>query len=74
MVDSIYLLPSLGISAKSLQAEDIQLISKHREKVEFCYPAPLITELLAKAAKEALKKKLKGLPEEACEGFKSLLA
>lgn len=74
MVDSTYLLPSLGISVKGLEVEDIQLISKLRESVEYCYPAPLLVELVAKAAREALKKKLKSLPEEAVEGLKALLA
>jgi len=50
------------------------MISKFRENVEYCYPAPLLTELVAKAAKEASKKKLNTLPREAVEGFKALLA
>ena len=74
MVDSTYLLPSLGISVKGLEAEDIQLISKFRESVEYCYPAPLLVELVAKAAREASKRELKSLPEEAVEGLKALLA
>ena len=74
MVDSTYLLPSLGISVKGIEAEDIQLISKFRESVEYCYPAPLLVELVAKAAKEASKRELKSLPEEAVEGLKALLA
>ena len=74
VVDSTYLLPSLGISIKNLKTEDVQLISKFRENIEYCYPAPLLTELVAKAAKEASKKKLKSLPGEAVEGFKALLA
>jgi len=74
VVDSTYLLPSLGISIKGLEAEDIRLISKFRESVEYCYPAPLLVELVAKAAREASKKKLKSLPEAAVEGLKALLA
>lgn len=50
------------------------MISKFRESVEYCYTAPLLAELVAKAAKEASKKKLKSLPREAVEGFKALLA
>jgi hypothetical protein len=74
VVDSTYLLPSLGISVKGLEVDDIQLISKFREGVEYCYPAPLLVELVAKAAREASKKKLKSLPREAVEGLKALLA
>jgi len=74
VVDSTYLLPSLGISVKGLQAEDIQLISRFRESAEYCYPAPLLVELVAKAAREASKRKLKSLPEEAIEGLRALLA
>ena len=50
------------------------MISKFRESIGYCYPAPLLAELVAKAAKEASKKKLKSLPREAVEGFKALLA
>lgn len=74
VVDSTYLLPSLGISVKSLRAEDIQLIRRLRERAEYCYPAPLLAELVAKAAREASKKGLKGLPREAVDGFRALLA
>jgi len=74
VVDSTYMLPSLGISVKGLEAEDIQLISKFRESVEYCYPAPLLVELVAKAAKEASKRGLKSLPKEAVDGFRALLA
>jgi len=73
VVDSTYLLPSLGISVKGLEAEDIQHISKYGGKVEYCYPTPLLAEILAKAAKEALRRKLTVLPREACEGLKALL-
>ncbi|MCK4478271.1 hypothetical protein KAU88_07065, partial [Candidatus Bathyarchaeota archaeon] len=45
-----------------------------RESVEYCYPAPLLVELVAKAAKEASKRGLKGLPKEAVDGFRALLA
>jgi len=41
--------------------------------VEYCYPTPLLAEILAKAAKEALRRKLTVLPREACEGLKALL-
>ncbi|MBS7612544.1 hypothetical protein KEJ27_10180 [Candidatus Bathyarchaeota archaeon] len=74
MVDSTYLLPSLGISVKGLEAEDIQHISKYDGKVKYCYPTPLLAEILAKAAKESLKRKLTVPPREACEGLKALLA
>jgi len=74
VVDSTYLLPSLGISVRSLEAGDIQLIRRLRERAEYCYPAPLLAELVAKAAREALKKGLKSLPREALDGFRALLA
>jgi hypothetical protein len=35
------------------------MISKFRESVKYSYHAPLLTELVAKTAKEASKKKLK---------------
>jgi predicted nucleic acid-binding protein len=73
VVDSTYLLPSLGISVKGLEAEDIQLIRRLRERIEYCYPAPLLAELVAKAAREASKKGLRGLPREAVDGFRALL-
>ena len=41
--------------------------------MEYCYPTPLLAEILAKAAKEALRRKLTVLPREACEGLKALL-
>lgn len=63
----------LGISVKGIEAEDIKHISKYSEKVEYCYSTPLLAEILAKAAKEALKRKLTVLPREACEGLKALL-
>ena len=74
VVDSTYLLPSLGISVKSLDPEDIRLIRRLRERVDYCYPAPLIAELVAKAAREASKRGLKSLPREALDGFRALLA
>jgi len=73
VIDSTYLLPSLGISVKGLRDEDIQLIHRLRERAEYCYLAPLLAEIVAKAAREALKRGLKSLPKEAAEGFRALL-
>lgn len=64
----------MGISVRGLGVKDLQLISRLGEDIEYIYPAPLLAELLAKAAKEALKKNLKTLPKEAVEGLKALLA
>jgi len=74
VVDSTYLLPSLGISVKNLRPKDIELINKLREHIEYSYPTPLLAELVGKAAREASKRDLKILPEEAVEGFRALLA
>ena len=74
VIDSTYLLPSLGISVQSLEAEDIQLIRMLRENAEYCYLAPMLAELVAKAAREASKRGLKSLPREALDGFRAILA
>lgn len=74
VLDTTYLLPSLGISVKEIGEEDIRGIMKHGSEAEYLYPSPLLAELLAKVAKEASKRGITGLPAEACDGLRALLA
>jgi len=66
VVDTTFLLPYLGIKVRGLDEDVLSSLSP-------CYPVIMLVELLGVLYKEAKKKGLEELPEQALEGFNSIV-
>ena len=66
MVDTTFLLSYLGIRVRGLDEDVLSFLSP-------CYPIIMLVELLGVLYKEAKKKGLEELPEQALEGFNSIV-
>jgi len=66
VIDTTFLLPYLGIRVRGLDEDVLSSLSP-------CYPVIMLVELLGVLYKEAKKKELEELPEQALEGFNSIV-
>jgi len=66
VVDTTFLLPYLGIRVRGLDEDVLSSLLP-------CYPIIMLVELLGVLYKEAKKKGLQELPEQALEGFNSIV-
>lgn len=74
VIDTLFLLPILGIEVEEINKEDIILLKNLSDKILFIYPAPMLIELLGKALRKAKENNLKFLPEEAAKGLRLILS
>jgi len=69
ILDTTYVLPILGIEVEGLDRD----ILDHLIKYELYYPALLLVELESVVLKEARKRGLKSIPEQAIKGLNFLI-
>ena len=69
ILDTTYVLPLLGIEVEGLDRD----ILDHLIKYELYYPALLLVELESVVLKEARKRGLKSIPEQAIKGLNFLI-
>lgn len=69
ILDTTYVLPILGIEVEGLDRD----ILDHLIKYELYYPALLLVELKGVVLKEARKRGLKSIPEQAIKGLNFLI-